>query len=203
MRRVPRWLKVAWTLWLLLWTPVYWHQYGPANFLWFCDLGNFLIAWALWRESRLVFSWQAVSLLLLQILYCVDLLGRFFSGRNWLGATGYMFDPAIPPFVRWFALFHLVVPAVLLWAIRRLGYDSRGYILQVLTAWVVLPISYCLPASIDINWVRGLFYRQQHVVPPLLYLAGCMAAYPLLIYLPTHWVLRWWSGGGRDTEKKG
>jgi len=40
--RVPLWLKIAWSLWGLLWAPAYWRQYGPQNLLYFCDLGNIL-----------------------------------------------------------------------------------------------------------------------------------------------------------------
>src|SRR5271163_1241310 len=51
---VPLWLKVAWTLWLLVWAPVYWHQYGAQNFLFFCDIGNVLIGIGLWLECPLI-----------------------------------------------------------------------------------------------------------------------------------------------------
>src|SRR5258706_52999 len=61
--RIPLWLKIAWTAWVLVWAPVYWKQYGPQNFLYFCDLGNFLIAMGLWLESRLIISWQALGML--------------------------------------------------------------------------------------------------------------------------------------------
>ncbi|PYV61230.1 MAG: hypothetical protein DMG95_12690, partial [Acidobacteria bacterium] len=73
--RIPLWLKIAWTAWIVLWAPVYWKQYGAQNFLFFCDIGNFLIALGLWLESSLIFSWQAVGLLVVQSLYTVDLLG--------------------------------------------------------------------------------------------------------------------------------
>jgi len=57
--RLPLWLKVGWTLWVAVWAPLYWKQYGAQNFLYFCDLGNFFIAIALWTERALLFSWQA------------------------------------------------------------------------------------------------------------------------------------------------
>jgi len=41
--RVPFWLKITWTIWLIVWAPVYWRQYGAQNFLYFCDIGNVLI----------------------------------------------------------------------------------------------------------------------------------------------------------------
>ena len=94
--RVPLWLKIGWTIWVLVWTPLYLKQYGAQNFLFFCDLGNILVAVALWRESRLIFSWQAVGLLLLQTLFTVDLLSAALLGKHLIGGTEYMFDRGIP-----------------------------------------------------------------------------------------------------------
>jgi len=34
--RIPLWLKIGWTLWLGVWMPYYWMQYGPQNLLYFC-----------------------------------------------------------------------------------------------------------------------------------------------------------------------
>jgi len=88
--RLPLWLKVGWTLWLLLWAPLYWRQYGPQNFLFFCDLGNILIGLALWLESPLIFSWQATGLLLFQSLYIIDLAGALLGGRHFIGGPTHL-----------------------------------------------------------------------------------------------------------------
>ena len=64
--RIPGWLKVGFSAWVAAWVPFYGWWYGPQIFFWFCDIGNFVLCVALWRESRLLFSWQAVSLLLVQ-----------------------------------------------------------------------------------------------------------------------------------------
>ena len=108
--KIPLWLKVAWTVWLLVWAPIYWRQYGAQNFLYFCDVGNFLIAIGLWTESRLILSWQAVGLLVFQTLYTVDLMGAALSGHHVFGGTEYMFDRKISLLVRLLGLYHLVVP---------------------------------------------------------------------------------------------
>src|SRR6266478_6918927 len=191
--RVPGWLKILWTIWVVTWAPFYWRQYGAQNFLYFCDLGNVFLAAALWLESPLLFSWQASGLLLFQSLYTIDLLGAVLSGRHVIGGTEYMFDNGIPLFVRLLSLFHVVTPALLLWAIRRLGYDRRGWKYQTLTAWVVLPINYFWRADLDINWARGPFFREQHMVPGWLYLLAYLVAVPLLVYWPTHLLLQWWT----------
>jgi len=70
--RIALWLKIGWTLWVGVWLPYYWMQYGPQNFLYFCDIANLLIGLALWLESPLPFSWQATSVLLFQTLYTMS-----------------------------------------------------------------------------------------------------------------------------------
>jgi hypothetical protein len=192
--RVPLWLKIGWSVWLLVWVPFYWHQYGAQNFLYFCDLGNFFIAVALWLESPLLFSMQACGLLLFQTLYSIDLIGAVLSREHIIGGTEYMFDPHVPLSMRLLSLFHIVVPPLLLWAIWRLGYDPRGWKFQTLTAWIVVPINYFWRPQYDVNWARGPFFREQHVVPGIAYLLFYLVAMPVLVYWPTNLFLRWWDG---------
>jgi hypothetical protein len=189
--RIPLWLKIAWTMWVVAWVPLYYKQYGAQNFLYFCDLGNFFIAVALWTESRLIFSWQATGLLLFQILYTMDLLGAVSTGKHVIGGTEYMFDPAIPLLLRLLSLFHVVVPPLLLWAICRLGYDPRGWKLQTLATFIVVPVNYFWRPAYNVNFARGLFHGDQHVVPGFMYVTAYLLLVPLLVYFPTHLVLQW------------
>jgi hypothetical protein len=189
--KVPRWLKILWTVWLIAWIPIYCRQYGVQNFLFFCDIGNILVGVGLWLESSLIFSWQACGVLLFQTVYTIDLAGALLSGRHIIGGTEYMFDSGIPIFVRLLGLFHVVTPPLLLWAIFRLGYDPRGWKLQTLTTWIVVPLNYFWRPEHDVNWARGLFFHEQHVVPGTVYLLGYLTIVPLLIYLPTHLFLTW------------
>ena len=191
--RVPLWLKVAWTIWLVVWAPLYWRQYGAQNFLFFCDIGNVLIGIGLWLESALIFSWVACGLLLFQTLYTADLIGALLFGSHVIGGTEYMFDPGLPLLVRLLSLFHVVTPPLLLWAIWRLGYDSRGWILQTATTWVVVPINYCWRPGKDVNWARGLFFHEQRAIPGWLYLLLYLIIVPLVVYFPSHLFLSWMS----------
>ncbi|MGH9514896.1 MAG: hypothetical protein ACRD3P_04360 [Terriglobales bacterium] len=190
--RIPLWIKVAWFIWLLVWEPVYWRQYGTQNFLYFCDVGNFLIAIGLWTENRLILSWQAVGLLVFQTLYAIDLVGAALSGHHIIGGTEYMFDPKVSLLVRLLGLYHLIVPPLLLWAVRRLGYDERGWKLQTLTAWILVPINFFWRPQFNVNWARGLGH-EQHVLPTWLYLAAYLIIVPLAVYWPTHWMLSGWA----------
>jgi hypothetical protein len=196
--RVPLWLKIAWTLWLFVWAPIYWHRYGPQNFLFFCDIGNVLIGVGLWLESALIFSWVACGLLLFQTLFTLDLVGTLITRHHLIGGTEYMFDPHLPLWIRSLSLFHVVTPFLLLWAIRTLGYDRRGWKFQTLMTWVVVPINYFWRPELDVNWARGLFFHEQHTLPGSIYLLGYLVLVPLCIYRPTHlflvWLTRRWSG---------
>ena len=84
--RIPLWLKLFWTAWVIVWAPLYWRQYGLQNFLFFCDIGNILIGIGLWLESPLIFSWQACSLLVFQTLYTID--PHFHAALDMQAAVG-------------------------------------------------------------------------------------------------------------------
>lgn len=177
---------------MLVWAPIYWWQYGAQNFLYFCDVGNFLIAIGLWAESRLVLSWQAVGLLVFQTLYAFDLIIAFIVGRHLVGGTEYMFNPNVALFVRLLGLYHLVVPPLLLWTVRRLGYDSQAWKWQTLTVWILVPINFFWQPQYNVNWARGIGH-EQHMVPHWLYLAGYLMLVPLVVYWPTHLLLERWA----------
>jgi hypothetical protein len=83
-----------------------------------------------------------------------------------------------------------VTPLLLLWAIYRLGYDKRGWKLQTITACMVVPINYFWRPQCDVNWARGPFFHEQHVVPGLVYLLGYLIIVPVAVYFPTHLLLR-------------
>ena len=191
--RIPLWLKIAWTAWVAVWIPAYSYQYGFKNFLWFCDIGNFMLMIGLWLESPVVVSWQACSVLIVQILFTIDLVSRALFGVHPIGGTGYMFNDDgsnIPIAMRLLSLFHVATPPLLLWALYRLRYDRRGLYYQIATAWIVLPICWLgWDEKTNLNWVWGPFDRPQYVVRPWLYLLVCLFGYPLILYLPTHLVL--------------
>jgi hypothetical protein len=201
--RLPLWLKITWTAWLVVWAPIYWRQYGPQNFLFFCDIGNVLIGIGLWLESALIFSWAACGLLLFQSIFTFDIVCALVTGHHFPGGTEYMFDPTLLLYIRLLSLFHVVTPPLLLFAIYRLGYDSSGWKLQTLTTWIVVPINYFWHPEKDVNWARGLFFHEQHAMPGWAYLLAYLTAVPLLVYFPTHLFLLWIMRRRRDGPSSG
>lgn len=190
--RIPLAVKVLWTAFVLAWAPVYWHQYGPQNFLFYCDIGNLLITLGLWLESRFILCWQAVGLVVFEILYDIDLLVALASGHHTTGGTEYMFDPHIPLLVRGLGLYHLVVPILLLWTVYRLGYNSRGWKWQIVVMAVVVPINFFWHPEDNINFARGIGH-EQHLLPGWLFLIGYLIVVPLVIYWPTHLAMQRWA----------
>ena len=78
--RIPLWLKVAYTGFMAVLIPYYWHAYGPTNFLYFCDVAILVTLVALWRESRFLVSLQAVAILIPQTLWVADFALRAVAG---------------------------------------------------------------------------------------------------------------------------
>jgi hypothetical protein len=187
---IPFSVKLFYTLFVCVLVPVYWRHYGLANFLWFSDLALLIGLAATWRESPLLASMQAVSVLLLELVWIIDFLVRSVIGKPIIGIAEYMFKSDQPLFVRGLSLFHLVLPFFLVWLVYVLGYDSRAWILQTVLFWTVVLVCYYFTKPADnINWVFGIGSQPQKKISSALYLALLMIAVPIFIYLPTHFFL--------------
>jgi hypothetical protein len=222
-RRIPNWVKVVYSAFVAVLVPSYWVTYSPWNFLYFCDVALLVTAVAIWIESPLLVSMQAVAITLPQLLWVVDLLCRAITGMEITGVTRYMFDSSIPLFFRGLSLFHGWLPFLLLWLLARLGYDRSGLGLQTAAAIVILLVSYLFaPApppsadhptwAVNINYVYGLNDKQpQAYVAPWLWVLLLMAVNVIGFYLPTHFVFsrvfksvdRHWLSSGIVAHPKG
>ena len=119
---MPLGLKIVYTLFVCVLVPIYWSQYGPANFLWFSDIALLAMVPALWLENALIASTMAVSIIFFEAIWNIDFFTRLATGKSLIGLSAYMFDPKIPLFVRALSCFHIGLPVLILWALHRLGY---------------------------------------------------------------------------------
>ena len=184
--------RVLFTALVAVVVPVYLVRYGPANFLWFSDIGLLGICAALWLEHRLLGSMMALAVLLPETVWVVSFLtGAIAKERGITTLAAYMFDARIPFFMRALSgAFHLALPPGALWVVYRYGYDDQAFIAQTLLAWLVLPATLWLaPPEKNVNWVRGLGHPPRLRVPLALHFGLVMLAYPLFVYLPTHLLL--------------
>ena len=187
---IPLWIKLAYTLFVAVTVAVYAVKWGPGNFLWFSDIALIGTVPALWLESGLLAGMMTLAILLPEILWNLSFFVQLATRRRVSGLTDYMFDRSKPLYLRALSLFHVFLPVLLVWMISRLGYESRALAAQTILAWVVLPLSYWLTKPEEnVNWVRGFNNGLQKRVPQIAYLGLLMIGFPVLIYLPTHFLL--------------
>jgi hypothetical protein len=188
---IDLWIKIAYTALLAVILPTYAVSWGWRNFLWFSDIALITTGVALWLDNSLLASMMALAVLVPELLWTASYFGRLLFGIRVTDLAGYMFDPRKPLFVRALSLFHVILPAILIWMLYELGYDRRALIGQTLLAWIVLPLTYAVtsPSDENINWVRGPGKLQQRL-PPLAWLVILMLLFPIGLYLPTHLALQ-------------
>lgn len=144
---------------------------------------------ALWLESSLLASMAALSVLLLELVWNFDFWVRLATGKSLVALSAYMFDPKIPLFIRGLSLFHIALPITIVWLLFRFGYDRRAFFWQTIVALVVLPISYLVTNPREnINWVYGFGEKPQTFLPAPLFVLFLMIGFPLVIYLPMHFL---------------
>jgi len=194
--RVPLWLKLVYTAFIIVWMPVYWYYYGPTNFLYFCDVSLILTFVGIWIESPLLISMCAVGIVLPQIIWVLDFVGNFF-GVSVVGMTDYMFkDTSL--FLRGLSLFHGWIPFLLVYLVWRLGYDRRALVAWTVLAWALILVCFFLMpppnpnpglTPVNINYVWGPSdYAAQTWVSPAVWVIGMIVGMPLLLFAPVHFL---------------
>lgn len=185
---VLRWFGL---LWMLVWLPAYFCVWGWANLLHLCDVAVILTFVGIWLANPLLLSSQAVSSLAAGVFWVLDVGWRLTTGRFLVGGTDYMWDTRYPLWVRLLSTFHIGLPLVLLWTLRKVGYDRRALALQAAIAAVLLLVSRLLAAELNMNYAYRdpVFHRAWG--PSLAHLAMIFIPLVALIYWPTHVLLGW------------
>ena len=182
-----RWLGLVW---LAVYVPSYAAAYGLANFLFLCNLGVMLTAVGLLAENQLLLSSQALAAPMIGLAWALDAGWRLTTGDFLYGATSYMWDPQYPLFTRLLSLYHVVWPLLVLWCVRRVGYDRRGWPLQTAIAAAAVLVARLATAPADnVNFAfRDPFFGVQ-IGPAPLHLALVLLALAGVAYGLTHLAL--------------
>ncbi len=198
---IPLWLKLAYTAFVAVLVPVYWVNYGPANFLYFCDVALLMTVPGIWLEDKLLISIPTVGIFLPQMVWVADYIAHF-AGTSVNGMTDYMFDASKSFFLRSLSLFHGWLPFLLLYLTWRVGYDRRAFWAWTILAWALILISYLyMPGptpdaggrAVNINYVHGMSDTEpQKWMHPYAWLALLMVGMPLLLNAPMHALLNRW-----------
>ncbi|HWJ04773.1 MAG TPA: hypothetical protein VNS57_03160 [Steroidobacteraceae bacterium] len=183
--------KIAYTVFVLLIVEIWRRHYGWRNLLWFSDIALIGAVPAWWLEDAAITSVLAVAVLVPELLWNVDFVLRLVLRRRITGLTDYMFEPERPRLLRGLSLFHVPLPFLLLWLLAEYGYDaSVGLVGAIVLAAIVLPWSRAVSTpERNINWTHGLGARRSEW-PAAAYVAALFAAFTLLVFVPTDYVLR-------------
>jgi hypothetical protein len=182
-----RWIALVW---LTVWTAAYARGYPLANFLQLCDLAVILTCLGLWLGSPLLLSMQALSSLLIDLAWDVDIAWRAMTGGHLVGGTEYMWDATIPLWLRLLSLFHIAWPPLLWWALRQEGYDRRALAVQMALAAAVLALSRVAMPEANINFAHRDPFAGRSWGPAPVHVLLTAAGLFVLVYGPTHLVLR-------------
>jgi hypothetical protein len=177
-------------VWLLVWAPAYAWGYGWANFLQLCDLAVILTCVGLWRGSPLLLGMSALSSLVIDVAWDLDLAFRALTGGHLFGGTEYMWDARFPLALRLLSLFHVVWPPLLWWALGRVGHDRRALVAQAALALVVLGASRVVRPDANINFARADPFTHRPWGPAPVHVGLTALALVGLVYVPTHALLR-------------
>lgn len=189
-RNLPAVIKISYTTFVVILVPIYWVNYGPTNFLWLSDIGMLSTVYLVWFRSPLINSMMAVGVLPVELAWAVDFFGELLFNLSLINIADYMFDPEKSFLLRGLSLFHLVTPVIWIWLLRRWGYDPRALKAQTVLFWLAITATYfwAHPEK-NINWVfqaREMGWR----ISPQLWLAALLVFYPIIIHLPTHYLLK-------------
>jgi hypothetical protein len=196
--RIPLWLKLAFSAFMAVLVPVYWSNYGPTNFLYFCDASLLITTVGIWTERPLLVSIPAVGIIGSQALWVLDFVCGM-AGWHLTGMTDYMFDAQRSLFLRGLSLFHGWLPFLLVYLVARLGYDRRALPLWTTLAWALIAFCYrftpppspqhgIAPVNIDFAW--GLSdSAPQHWMPANTWVLFEAVALLVVLYLPAHLLL--------------
>lgn len=197
---IPLIVKLLYSAFMAVLLPVYLRQYGPTNFLYFCDVALLLTLAGVWNESALLLSVATVGILIAQAFWLCDFIGRL-CGWRMTGMTAYMFDTARSLFLRGLSLFHGWLPLLLLYLLTYTGYDPRALpIWTVLATLLVLVCYFFMPPPsarrgirpVNINYVYGFSDElPQRWMSQRAWLMVTVIGFPLVLYLPAHFLLLW------------
>jgi hypothetical protein len=187
---LPRTWRWGALLWLAVWVPAYATTWGWRNFLALCDVAALLGCVGLALGSSLLVGSQALPAVVVGILWTCDVTVGLLTGRHVFGGTEYMWDSRAPLAVRLLSLFHLVLPVVLVLAVRRLGYHRAALPLQATITLLLLVAARLAAPGTNLNYAfrDPIFHRALGPAP--VHIAAVLAGTVVLIYLPTHLFLR-------------
>jgi hypothetical protein len=184
-------VKAFVVLWLFVYLPTYFLSYGAWHFLQLCNIAIIVSAVGILTGRCGLISTQALMLFPIAGLWCTDLIFKLCFGEFAFGATAYLWDQTTPVLARALSCYHALWPLLLVYCLRRSGYDHRAWKMQSMLAGLVLAISFWLAPELEnLNYLaRGWPGQLGFARSPtqVLQYFFCLI---FVLYLPTHLLLK-------------
>jgi hypothetical protein len=177
---VPFGIKISYYAFMALMVPTYIAHYPLINFLNLCHVHLFLVLASFLTDKYLFVSMSAVGILVILFLWCFDFICETM-GTKFLGNTAYMYDEKRSLYMRSFSLFHVWFPFLLLYLIKKVGYDQRALYRELLLAKSICILSY---------YQVDLYNKNVNLMKDL-GIFGLFLLCPITMFL-THYFLLWW-----------
>lgn len=169
----------------------------PDYLLWYSSSGLLLMSIALILRSPALISVMFCALFALELSWTLDFIIRIFSGKSPLGITNYLFEPEFGKKDFLMSMYHLLIPAALLYAIlktkRIFRYSWAGAAIYLSTISLLTFIFADL--SSDVNCVhtpdrcKGFLSPIITVVPYPFHILASILFVTILIFIPTNYML--------------
>lgn len=184
--------RLGFTAWMAVWVPVIMATQGLQNFWWLCNVAQFLLLYGMWTSNRLVISSQAGTVVLIGLVWTLDFVAALAAGASPTGITAYMFDDQLSLALRATSTYHIWLPLLVIWLVRRQGYDHRGVWVQCAIGSTVILGSWLFgdPAR-NLNYTIAPFNIEQTWLPQAVYIPLLCIGTAVLVYLPGHFLVRW------------
>ncbi len=142
---------------------IFYEGFDAAEFLWFCDLMSFVLAYALWTKNKFLLSTVFLASVPAQFMWIVDfflsLAGQGFGRTAWMFEDSYMW---ITPYIS--TIMHGILIPSALYGIYRFGFGKRAILGVYFIIITLLPITYfftdptinrnCVFFPCDLNFVE-------------------------------------------------
>jgi hypothetical protein len=151
-QQVPKWIKYTYTLFIAVMVPAYYRHFGPTNFLWFSDIALLIMFIEVWLCTGILTSMMAVGALLFELGWNGMFTYQIIVGNTNPNFICNILTPGFPILFRILPLFHIFLPIIIIYMLKKLGYDKRAIWYQSIFGILVLCIAHMAttkPQNID------------------------------------------------------
>jgi hypothetical protein len=181
-------LRIFIQLFSLLQLSSFYYFYESSFILWACCIGLYLTTFALTFKNRLAMSIAFIGCSLSCSLWMVDSLGQFTLDKFVFGfRASYLFFNEVPFWFRSLSLYHVLMPVVWIYYLKKWGYEPKAFCNCVILFCTELIIIYFLSDPLDnINWVFLPTLKGWQNISPLTWLILEMVLLVVFVWLPLH-----------------